>query len=557
MPEERGLIVQGVVTAVRPRDKPFTPICTVRCIGGRKWWKDGILSFPPHPSDTQPSQVDGTYRSHFGPKVHCDAIIYGNSNPTVAIALSRINGARIQKPDSISLFGVIPDYHEFMKTAQREYIQQNMARFLPYINYRSYFDYWDGILQEALEHHADPHIKRALREQCFRALSDDGTSIERLWLRKVLYKLKTNEYAKFEKIARMIGDLGVAASLQGFRLTHLLKKAMAAEPIHYRGGVIEFCPKPSPDDLARVFAQLINPDGRFYIFYFSDDSCYSVRDPQGVVHTYNIDISSCDSSHTEAIWEFQRACLPDHVHDDHNVLIEQLRLPFYIQDVNNPKNKVTLQADGPLLFSGSTLTTVTNNSANTLLGFALADADARSPDEIAIACAAVGYVVTVEDCSTDYHLIQFLKHSPVHSTDGCLRALLNLGVLLRASGSCKGDLPGRGDIVVRARNFQAGLVYGMYPRVHFALRDAMLESTGVENPDPTLLGDRYFEFTTAATADTFHISDEEVYARYGVTDIEALHFQNTFGQLGFGMHYADKVTAAILLQDYGLPTSFY
>jgi len=110
---------------------------------------------------------------------------------------------------------------------------------------------------------------------------------------------------------------------------------------------------------------------------------------------------------------------------------------------------------------------------------------------------------------------------------------------------------------VRARNFQAGLVYGMYPRVHFALRDAMLESTGVENPDPTLLGDRYFEFTTAATADTFHISDEEVYARYGVTDIEALHFQNTFGQLGFGMHYADKVTAAILLQDYGLPTSFY
>jgi hypothetical protein len=554
MPEERGIIVQGVHEAVRPPDKPFVPVSTVKCIGGRKYWKEGVLDFPPHASDSNPAMVDGTYRSHFGPKVHCDAVIYGNNNPNVAIALSRINGARVQKPDSVSIFGVIPDYHESLKTRQREFIRTHQ-HYLDYIHYRSYFDEWDGMIEEAVLHHADPHIKRKLRMDCFREMEEDGAELSRLWLTKVLYKIKKNEYAKWLRIPRMVGDLGVAASLQGFRLTYLLKKAMAAEPIHYSGGVIEFCPKPSPDDLVRIFQQLINPDGRFYFVFFSDDSCYSVRDSFGVVHCYNMDISSCDASHTEAIWEFQRGALPHHVLADYDRLVDQLKLPFFIRDINDPRRKVTLQADGPVLFSGSTLTTVTNNSSNTLLGFSLADDEAISEEEITIACAKVGYVVTVEDCSRDFHLLQFLKHSPVHDTNGRLRALLNLGVLLRASGSCKGDLPGRGDLRARAASFQAALVHGMYPRVHFDLRDRMIESTGVE-PDPKLLDPDHFEFTTSATAETFHVSDEEVYARYGCSQLDAQAFQDAFCPLGFGMHYADEVTARILELDYGLPTTF-
>lgn len=152
--------MQGVHEAVRPHDKPFAPVGTIRCVGGRKWWKGGLLNFPAHSFDKQLGMGDGTYRTHFGPKVHCDAIIYANSNPNIAIALSRINGARVQKPDSVSIFGVIPDYHEFMKSKQRDYIRENMARFFPHIHYRSYFDDWEGMLEEAIEHHADPHIKQ-------------------------------------------------------------------------------------------------------------------------------------------------------------------------------------------------------------------------------------------------------------------------------------------------------------------------------------------------------------------------------------------------------------
>lgn len=549
--------MQGVHEAVRPPDKPFTPVDTIRCIGGSAYWKDGVLAFPAHPNDAQLDNVDGTYRSHFGPKVHCDAVIYANCNQNVAIALSRINGARVQKSDSVSLFGVIPDYHEHMKATQRHYIRSNMHRFLPHISYLSYFDDWDGMLEEAALHYADPHQKKALRIQAYEELTYDRAELDRLWLRKVLYKMKKNEYAKFLKIPRMIGDLGVAASLQGFRLTYCLKKAMAAEPIHFLDGVIEFCPKPSPDSLVHVFEELIAPSGRFYFVYFSDDSCYAVRDALGVVHRYNMDISSCDASHTEAIWEFLRATLPRHVHDDFDRLIEQLSLPFFVRDLNNPSRKVTLKADGPVLFSGSTVTTVTNNSANTLLGFALAESRATTPDEITRACAQVGYVVTVEDCSEDFHLLQFLKHSPVRDTEGHLRALLNIGVLLRTSGSCKGDLPGRGDLSRRGQEFQAALIQGMYPRVHFRLRDLMMRATGIEQPNMTLLGDGYFEYTTTGTADTFYVSDEEVFARYQVDLREARAFQDTFGNLGFGMHYADDVTAKILLDDYSLPTTFY
>lgn len=533
----------------------------MRCVKGKEWYKDGRLEFPGHLNDLDASAYDGTYRTHLGWKVVSDAVIYGESNVSLRTALKRLNAARVQTELSLSINGPISNYHEWMQEKQRSFVTKHLHLFDRMVeSYRPYFEDWEGTAEECEAHHDEPHVKRALRIRAWLDMCNDRSDLDYLWLKKVRYKMKRNEYAKNGKMARMIGDLGVPASLQGFRLTKLLKAAMAGEPIEYLGGKIEFCPKPSPDKLVEIFKQLIEPEGKYYVAYFSDDACYSVRDVNGKVHCYNLDISKCDASHTEAIWIAMRHTLPSDVQPDFDVLVDQLCLPFYVGDCNDHRRKVVLQGEGPLLFSGSTLTTVTNNTANVSVAYALAEHAAVGALAVARAAEDVGYIVTVVDCSADFHLLQFLKHSPVLDTTGQLRALLNPGVLLRASGTCKFDLPGRGPIEHRAAQFQYGILSGAYPRVGFELLDVMKAATGVGHVSDriqTFVRQHLGDYLTSTTEDSFRVSNEEVFARYGLTTPQINQLIHGMGSTGFGMYYADEATAKILLEDYGLPTTFY
>lgn len=49
--------------------------------------------------------------------------------------------------------------------------------------YTPYFNSWTNVYQEAVEHHADPHIKKKLREQCMKELTDTGAVAEDEWAR--------------------------------------------------------------------------------------------------------------------------------------------------------------------------------------------------------------------------------------------------------------------------------------------------------------------------------------------------------------------------------------
>lgn len=229
-----------------PKGDPFTPVSTIRCIGGKEWFQNGRLEFPSHVNDKDPSASDGTYRTHLGWKVISDAVIYGESNTSLRTALKRINAERVQPPKSIAINGHIAEYHTWLQNQQRDFVASHAPLYQKIgESMQHYYEGWEGAQQEAEDHHDDPHAKRALRIQAWLDIARDRSDIEYLWLKKVLYKMKKNEYAKHGKMARMIGDLGVPASLQGFRLTKVMKEAMAGEPIDYLGGRIEFCPKPS------------------------------------------------------------------------------------------------------------------------------------------------------------------------------------------------------------------------------------------------------------------------------------------------------------------------
>lgn len=489
---------------------------------------------------------DGSYRTVFGPSISHNGVIYENTDDNVSLALSRLTAAR---------YPTHPGLHNYYKSVQRSYIKKN-APFLQMLCdlYSPNFVEYNGLDREAEEHYSDPHPKRALRLQAWLELNETGERYNKLWLHSVTYKMKKNEIAKPGKVPRMIGDLGVSASLQGFRVTKFLKTAQSERSILYNGGEIEFIASPDPTQLERVFKKLIDPPGRYYMALFSDDSCFSIRTECGV-QTYNVDISKCDASHTEALFSALVAITPRQGKDDMLVLTRQCGLPIRIQSISDKNNVVVLRPKHQVLYSGSTLTTAINNLATTLIGKAFADCHYLNEQSLLDAAKEVGYVVTLEKCEI-VEDIQFLKHSPVFDQQGNIRPLMNLGVLLRLIGTCNGDLPGRGDLLTRAKSFQASLLSGVYPYATFELL-ARFKSVAGER---TLAADKHCATllehkVSLVKYPTYVVDPDSMYRRYRLTQLDIVDLEE-FALLGCGHHLSGDSVDKILGKDYGLKSKY-
>jgi hypothetical protein len=323
--------------------------------------------------------------------------------------------------------------------------------------------------------------------------------------------------------------------------------------------ISQFCAKPDPDVLADIFKNLLRPRKKYFFVYFSDDSCISVKH-RGVTTTYNMDIKSCDASHGPAVFDFLLNVVPHTMRDDMKILIEQCQAKICIRSVEDPKHRVKLKPYGPMLYSGSTITTIINNFANLMIALSIERQNAVTPAEIKHAANLAGYIVTLEEC-THYSDIQFLKHSPAYDVNGTMRALLNIGVLLRLSGTCKGGLPGKGPYMVRARAFQAALMKGVYPRMTFPLIDNMRESCSAEVALSQKTQDAIQRRVNlalynkdGATVDHVQFTSEEIYRRYRLNALEIDAIDNEFGRAPVGGHYTSSGANTILQRDYGLST---
>lgn len=525
---------------------------------GKEFFVEGQLTFPGRNDGLE--KRDGAYRTLFGPCCAHNGLIYGDSDANVRLAFRRLTAVR--KPER-------PGY-DLQLTRNQEEFFTNETEFIDRLRdiYSGALHSFHSIEEAALEHHDDPHIKRALRVQAWEDLNESGERFYRLWLKKVLYKMKRDEIAKPGKVPRMIGDLGVAASLQGFVLTKLLKVAQDENPLWVNGGTIAFCSTPAIDRLQGVFDNLLSPQGKFYMVYFSDDSCFSFRH-RGRVRYYNLDISKCDASHGPRMFEALIKITPPHLREYMEILVEQCKLPIEIRSKSNPKNKVKGSFKNPTLFSGSTLTTLINNLANTFIGLCLSRAVQELEDrdyedeELAAYFEAhaekCGYIVTGfkgDDLCRKPEDIQFLKYSPVLDIDGTYRPVLNLGVLLRASGTCRGDLPGskRQTIESRAREFQFALLQGMYPRTTFPFLETMKDSTGRHTNDKAVrrINNRLqYRIDETASAPVHHFSDEDVLRRYDLTPLEYTELRE-FSRATTFEHTSSTFITKILKTDYGL-----
>lgn len=559
------------------------------CTRGDEFFRDGEVCFDtPTPNfeieacerfSGATEKKDGVFRTLFWSVVDHNGIVYGDCDQNVKTALRRVLALRkppdwyLRLPEETDPDPTTPCmmrerayYQRFdteMRENQRTFIDEHpslsedmRSRYAPH------FDEYLGYMEEALLHHADPHPKREMRVAGMQEILDYKNRVSLLtdtWLEKVTYKLKKDEIAKVNKYARMIGDLGVTASLKGFRNTAFMKAAQCDEPLLRNGITREFIKSPDPESLKGAFQKLLEPTDRGYFCYFSDDSCLSII-INGERHMFNMDISSCDASHTEALFYFHKSTYPVFFHDEIQSLIQQCRQTIRIYSDYDRKNfRCYLKPFEATLYSGSTLTTVINNSANSLIAEAISEGDfhgthAEIEAQIIQAVARTGYVVTLQRCQDESDL-QFLKHSPARDHAHNLEPVLNLGVLLRLSGTCRGDLPGKGCIIERAREFQHALLTGASSGHSHPLIDVMRANCRIEKPisDAVLLAtkkilyDRYGESTTRIA-----ITRDSIFRRYRLYDWEIDELLDDFARPGFCLHIANSACNKILLVDYGL-----
>lgn len=520
---------------------------------GATYFKNGTLRFPRGAELKQ----DGTYRTCFGPCVAHNGVIYRDSDYNTAIALRRMTAVR--KPE-------IPGFDQLLKNNQLAWFSAHQDVFNRLAElYTPYFEEYQGMAVEAMLHHDDPHDKKALRIQSWQDIYEDGIIAKDVWMvkPKVLYKQKKDEIIPPEKFPRMIGDLGCPASLQGIISTKLAKIAAAREPLYLNGGVIEFCMQSTPSRLAQVFDKIINPRSRYYFVYHSDDSCLSIT-IFGITFYFNVDISKCDASQGPAVFDALLRTTPEVAREDMGKIVEQCKLPIEIRSKADRKKKVKLLPNCPTVYSGVTITTFINGIASTSIGVTISEIvweervhtveEVRRKIQQAIYTA--GYIVTLEHAS-DYSRIQFLKYSPVYDIEGTLRPLLNLGVLLRMSGTCKGDVPGRGPLIPRFQQFQASLLAGAYPHAVFPLLNEMRAACGATPTAAATIAIRKllkYKVHEEPSYPQYHVTEEEAFKRYRLNDLDTEELR-TWGTLPCGYHQSAHFVDAILGLDYNLKSS--
>lgn len=516
---------------------------------------DGKLDFK-----LQTDCVDKFYRTVFGPSISHTGLCYKRCDHNMTLALRRLTHTRL--PNA-------PGAHQQLQKNQEFAVRNHESHFRTIgDDIRSEVLQMQPYFEEIEAHYADTHEKKLLRIAAWNELKESSLAYQRdTWLKgkvrqsaHATVKLKTMEYAKPGKKPRTIVDLGVAASLLGFRYAEYMKQSMSHVKIAYKGGTMVFCKSPERETLRELFRELYQPPGRFLFIFFSDDAVLSYWE-DGVVRWHNLDISSCDASHTQSLFDLLYTITPIDHHPVVQQLLAQCRAPLYIKSYRDRKRKVVLQPKSCKLYSGSTLTTLMNNLANILIMMCIADQEVINTASILAGAAAAGYIVTGEQPLRHYEQVQFLKHSPV-DCQGEWRPLLNFGVLFRLSGTCKYDLPGKAHtpLQARAESFQRALLQGAYPYTVHPIVDAMKQVVAKAPLTPAARRHAHFQTSKYTTSSTTEKWDFPRYGsltkRYMLDESEVDEMIEILGVLKYGMAYASPAFSKVLSVDYGLQCKY-
>jgi len=451
-------------------------------------------------------------------------------------------------------------------------------------------DVYSTALEEALNHAGDPHAKLQERLAAARDIEEMALAmgISLVAPRRpgsklaVQAKVKPREGQKPStpskpKPPRLTVSYTVSGTLDSAWLVKQLKHALAEAPFEWEGGRFIFIPSATPEVMAAVFNEHIYGSG-FLLHYHSDDFMMSFG-AGPTRRTYAADISSCDATHRrKGMLESLINSTPPSFHARLARVYATMRMDIQMR-TQNGEGRISFRArDGfELMGSGVSITTLGNNVAVLMIARMIQARGAVTPEAIMDAAYAAGYIITLEE-AVHPEGMQFLKHSPVLTDAGYL-PLLNAGVVMRASGACFGELPGRGDLNARAHAFQGCLLNGFRSTVACPLLTALsarvppgVAPLALDATVRSALQYSPFGSWKSATGVTTHVAHVASFARRYATGTITRYarakapevvqgcsyaemselLDSLIPSAGLGDSIASAATNAVLSMDYGL-----
>lgn len=504
---------------------------------------DGNLTFMSDPTHYYKYR----YRTIYGYAFAHNGVIYNNNIHNLNVALRR--HFSIRQPE-------IPGKDRWLRDNLTRHVIRNSNDLISSLQFvLGLLEHGVIDFREDAEHlRFVPHDKLVLRVADLERMTTDGTIGREQWLLYCIWKLKLDEFAKFGKFGRIIVDLGISASLQGAMYAERVKAWMGDRVIPYKHGKFIFCTKPDPEEVMKWFNLLRNDRQSITFLVFSDDCCVSLYGEM-----YNLDLTSCDSSHETAIFDllFDITSCPQSIRE---ALVVQVLSKIRVDNPEKKGERTFFKPTTMYLQSGITITTILNVVAWYVIFKHVIDSGLGDKIEHVVASGeSVGYLMDTPPVCEIFEDLQFLKMSPVMDITGVYRAMLNAGVICRASGTCRGDLQGRGPIRERAEKFQALLMSGLLSgvsceellylvpesyRSSFRTMQSEKFKTGSYTVD-YMLKNRRGMVPHPCTFDAW-------IRRYHFTPDQVDQLRIDLKEIGFGkVCYSDEASA-ILGKDYGL-----
>lgn len=499
------------------------------------------------------------YRIKCGLTFSHSAVIYANNNYNITTALPRLLAfdrkfyrlcGNVLEEFSMPEDEVIQLQISFAKTRRWKRYVMHMKR--------AFSEFFDGHphdwFDKQISYATLPHPKKNLRMQGKRQLDDDLAWFD-YSVKAVKTKLKTGEWAKYEKKARNICDIGVRGSLIAGVCAEFLKKFMVAYTGPYREHPLSFIGTPDVNVLRGEFKGLWELETKSRLIFFSDDSCFAFKCRDGVLRC-NLDESNADSSHQQPIFDALREVVSGHGYYSvcFERALEQLMSTLCVCDAFG-QPVARFKANRHALYSGSVLTTLVNNMSYYFLNCKLS----LLPDNLSVEqarqllpvyCSQIGYTVTMEVVEKPSQF-QFLKFSPGDD----FVPFINLGPFLRMCGWSKRDLPkspkGCKRLSLRQKSylFESAKIAGYRP----------LGRTSLYH----LMAAKYNDMTSALVPDHFslyesdvNISDSFVLDRYSISELEWRSFLDEVAaalkeDYPEDYHIRHPVVDRIMAVDYG------
>lgn len=512
-----------------------------KCVRGKRFFKDNWLDF----GDTY-KNTNGHYRSAYGYLFAHTGVILDMSDYNLSQGLTRLTCCIFPEPHRGYPLET-NEYDTMLRENQRNWIRENETALQRVMEQRGpiIYEHDHDTMREKLTE--EPHEKQAGRKEDYKRGVEEGDAYRDAHIDAAEVKGKAGETSKWRKYQRVIVNPGIAASLQTVPTAKVIKKWKDDKPVYNNGVKFIFLASPNPTRVAVELLEIWNGTTG-HILAFSDDAIVAIK-IAGKRRIFNVDFSTNDASYTDSFFEwFFRA----HKIDERTrrAIRGQIKANMVLFS-RDKRRQIHLQPLESYLQSGIGITSEVNTSGHEHAFFEISNSHFETVDDLESAFERTGHKVTLEEC---YEIsdLQFLKMSLAMDTKGVYRAVLNAGVIFRASGVCRFDLPGRGDIAKRAEDFQQTLING-------------LTSTG-RSPALRALAPRPMTNASknhkAATTNALYsielekevpeFTDEQMFARYALTPHELLEVQTMCAESGLGTTAYSKSIGKILTKDYGL-----